>query len=283
MCDAIECMEQMMTVLNLGVPKVLAVSDHYVVKGGRAIDYHIMKKNGIRLLRLTDWDIAVDSMEAQTTLSNAIVKVLKTTYNIDTTQTKIDFKGLKGVQINILCGDKGCPFMDIIQYDPDKPIFNNTVVDENIRYISYEYTMTDLDETYKDRVSNLDSYLDNIGIDIRSKYITSRNADQMTDRVRNFMIKQLTDKYEQDKTAIDEMLTDEDYQISPEDHKEEMDQLYNRFIRDISFTARRTGKMTERFKKLARTKERRNILKEAASMMAQDHRGGRRTRKVKRR
>ena len=184
--------------------------------------------------------------------------------------------------ISIQCGDV-CPFVDLIQYDPTDPIFNNTDVYENIHYIPYEYTIKDLEETYNDRASDLDKYLDHMGSDIRASQITSGNAEQMTDKFRELIVMQFTKEYNQDKAAVDEMLTDEDYTITKEEHKEEMEQLYNRFIKKLSFKIRNVGKITEKFKKLTRTKERRNMLTETASMSAQDHRGGCKPRKKTRR
>ena len=258
MCDSEECMEQMMTVLNVCVPQVLARSEHYVVKGGRAIDYHIMKKNGIRLLRLTDWDIAVDSIESEQTLADAIKEELKT-YNIGTIQTKLNFKGIKGLQISIQCGE-GCAFIDIIQYEPTDEIFQNTEIDKNIRYIPYEYTIRDLEETYLDRERDLDEYFHHIGIDIHASQITSDNADQMTDVLRNFITMRYMKKYEEDKVKIDEMLTDEDYKITPAEHTEEMNELAKRHQDANLHTEKIVGRMKERFQKLARTKYRKNVL-----------------------
>jgi hypothetical protein len=202
MCDSIECMEILTTILNIYIPEILPNVNNYVIKGGRASDYYISKSIGEDLIRFTDWDIACDGIESQNLIKDRIIEYLSQHGILNIKIQSITTSDNKsGIQLGINCNTSDCYFADIVIYNPDDPIFSNIQTNNNIRYINIDYLLSDLQETYKDRVRNLSYELYNFhitNIDINNLNNLNNSIDFYMGEIsiqliKNYSIKSATD------------------------------------------------------------------------------------------
>jgi hypothetical protein len=224
MCDSADCLETLVTILNIYIPEILSSVDNYVVKGGRASDYYISKQTGIKLLRLTDWDIACKNTEDQTIIKQKIIEYLNKVKISNIKILKIRTNdGKPGIQLGINCNGSTCFFVDIVVYSNDTVIFENIQKYNGINYINYNYMLNDLDLTFKDRIKNFAEWLNNYGITGIDTINLTSNINTYLDTVKQQLLQRLTDKLKHD---IDEI--DNDNELTEKEKNEDKDEIYNK-------------------------------------------------------
>lgn len=226
MCDSPDCLETLVTILNIHIPEILSTLDNYVVKGGRASDFYISKQTGLQLIRFTDWDIACKNSQDQMAIKQKIMDYLS---NVGI--NKNDIKSLKirtndgksGIQLGINCNGSTCFFVDIVIYDKDDNIFQNIEKANGINYINYTYMLNDLDLTFKDRVKNFSEWLNNYGITGIDTINLTSNVNTYLDTVKQQLLQRLSDKLKHDIAEIDN-----DNELTEKEKNEDKDELYKK-------------------------------------------------------
>ena len=257
MCDSIECMEILTTILNKYIPEVLPTLQNYVIKGGRASDYYISQHSGEELIRFTDWDIACDSIEAQKVIKNGIIAYLNQhgVSNIKIQPiTTPDNKS--GIQLGVNCGSSDCYFTDIVIYNPDDPIFSNIQVNNNIKYINLDYLLSDLQNTYKDRIKNLSEdlynfHINNINLNNLNSNIDFYMGEIAIQLIKNYSIKSATDiaRINKDKDLDQEEKMEEIKGIN-KSVQEGIRQLYSEILPKFKTSFEKLIRTADRLKKI---------------------------------
>jgi hypothetical protein len=274
MCDSVECMEILTTILNKYIPEVLSTINNYVIKGGRASDYYISQYTGKELIRFTDWDIVCDSIESQTLIKSKIIDYLNQQgiSNIKI-QPIITHDNKSGIQIGISCINSICYFVDIIIYKNDDPIFSNIETNNNLRYINIDYLLNDLQNTYKDRITNLTEELHNF-------HINNIDLNNLTSTI-NFYIDEieikLINNYSK-KSASNIALIKKDKYLDQQEKMEEIEKLNKSVREDVKqIYSVILPKFKTNFEKLFRTSDRLEKIKKLLNI-----KGGKKI-KIKRR
>ena len=257
MCDSIECMEILTTILNKYIPEVLPTLHNYVIKGGRASDYYISQHSGEELIRFTDWDIACDGIESQISIKNKIIDYLDqhgiSNIKIQSITTP-DNKS--GIQIGINCNSSDCYFADIVIYNSDDAIFSNIQTNNNIRYINIDYLLSDLQNTYKDRITNLSD-------DLYNFHITNIDLNNLNNSIDFYMGEiaiQLIKKYSI-KSATDIARINKDKNLDQEEKMEEIEginksvqegirQMYSEILPKFKMNFEKLMRTSDRLKKI---------------------------------
>lgn len=264
MCDTIECKEQLITILNIYIPKILPQLSNYIVKGGRASDYYISKITKKPFIRFTDWDIACENNVRKINCKKVIDYLKNVGFNDIRTSDITIHDGKQGTQIGINCGTDLCFFIDIIEYPSNDPIYlNSEISDDNIRYVNLDYLINDLDETYRDRINNLNERLYNLHIkNINVEQLSSDNLDSNLELMKASLTDSLHKRYENDIKLI-ESDNDDDYVLSEEEKIEEKQQItkiYNSNMEQI--LTNDIPDLKSRIEKIIRTKDRYNKFKD---------------------
>lgn len=265
MCDLEPCIDSYLTILNIDIPEILKNNNNYVVKGGRAFDYYTYTINGQKMIHLTDWDIACTPSNCDQ-LKNTILEYLKQKHNLNFIQQNISLPGEKnGTQIGFKCASNECYFVDLVKYESDDSIFTNIVKNDNINFISREYMLNDLRETYKDRKDALIESLPTFGIDLSR--ITFENYSNDYKNVEDDIMKGLLDEYNRnvDETTKRFIRRSKNPQLDIEELeielKEDLDDIKDRFEKNILSVKEETlHDLKEKFLKFYRTKTRYDIL-----------------------
>lgn len=274
MCDTIECMEILTTILNIHIPAILPSLNNYVVKGGRASDFYISQYTGKELIRFTDWDLACNSRENQTVIKDKVITYLNqqgitniATQTITTQDDKL------GIQLGIKCNGTNCFFIDIVIYPPSDPIFNSNQTNKGINYVNLNYLFDDLNITNTERIQRLIEELDNfniINIDVNN---LTNDINFYIDDIRNQLIKKRTLKAEND---ISEILKDTD--LNDIEKEEDIEETNKKFSDDISYIISEIlPTFRTNFEKLIRTNER---FKKISSLIQQKAGKKRKTKKI---
>lgn len=252
-----EHMELITTIVNNYIPNVLQTLENYVVKGGKASDYYITHYKGKKIIRFTDWDLACNSIESQEIIKNTIINYLST-YGISNIviQRIINHDAKKGIQIGMDCGNSISYFLDIIIYEQNDPIFTNILINNNIRYININSLLTDLQETYNDRINNLSKELFEFRImDIDINRLND-NIEFYMNKITNQLIQKYSIKTTTDIAKIKKLKTLSETDKN-EDIKDVQNYLQNNIIQMYSDIL---PKFRLHFEKLIRTYTRLQLL-----------------------
>lgn len=258
MCDTIECMEIITTILNKYIPEILPTLENYVVKGGKASDFYISHNTGKELIRFTDWDLACNSEESQTIIKNKILDYLDKQGILNIKQQKIvAHDGKKGLQIGIECAGEECFFVDIVIYSPDDSIFIDNTINGNVRYVNINYLLNDLQQTYSEREDRLSEELDTFNITGIDSHNITNDISYYMNQIREQLI--LNRKI---KASSDICKINQDKSLEEEEKKEYIDEIINIDINEL--ISEILPSFRNSIEKLLRTKDRLQKIREIA-------------------
>ena len=241
MCD--DPQELLATVLNVYIPEILPRLSNYVVKGGRASDYYIHKTRG-GFITFTDWDIACteETLESNCRL---IIDFLSTK-GIRVNKDIIILEENRGYQLGFDCG-KMYYFIDVIAYPSDNKIFMH-IKRDTINYVDYDYLLSDLAQTYRDRIHNLNVWLSELKI--YNVTVNENDYEMLLEAISTKLTTILRETFERDKIRIQT-----DTSLTKEEINEDFIDLATRYDRDIvELNTITIPDLRERFEKLLRTK-----------------------------
>jgi len=254
MCD--DPKELLATILNVYMPQILPTLDKYVVKGGRASDYYTYRKTGSMFITFTDWDIACveDQLDP---ICRQIIDDL-TARGIDVvTERIITHEGKRGIQLGFNCNRILYYFADVIAHPSNHRVFMN-INKDTIKYIDYDYLLSDLAQTYRDRIHNLNIWLSELHI--HDVTVHEDTYEKLLESISEHISTRLRKTFERDIKNIKE-----ETDLTKREKREDLSDLFRRYRRTISELKNVTiPDLRERFEKLIRTKIRYEKLQRSA-------------------